>query len=125
MGNWTSKTVTLPPIPFDGDQVAFTVKRLLTEDMLTLAKFYNQENGTLRFSNPIEVSKVAQEILPKYVVAMDGLLTAEGAKMGAAEFVEASKEFYFVPLVGALFGELISVSTVRAQEKNSVPPSPG
>lgn len=118
MGNWTSKGVVLPPIEFDGDSVTFTVKRLLVEDMLTLSKHFDKANGTLKFESPLEVCQTAQSIFPKYVTGIVGMTNGDGGNVTVEEFIEASKEFYFVPLIGELFGALINASTVKAQEKN-------
>lgn len=123
MGNWTNKTVVLEPLEFDGDKIVFTVKRLLVEDMQTLSKFFDGSSGSLKFNNPLDVCKTAQEIFPKYVTALNGLNKEDGSAVTVEEFMEASKEFYFVPLVGQLFASLISVSTVKSIEKNSVPPT--
>jgi len=123
MGQWSNKPVVLKPIEFDGDSIVFSVGRLLVEDMMTLAKFHNASNGTLSFGSPLEVCAMAQAILPKYVKSISGLRKDDGGEMTVAEFIEASKEFYFVPLIGTLFAELITVSTVQAQAKNSAPPS--
>lgn len=124
MGNWTNKPIQLPEIQFDGDDITFTVKRLLVEDMLVLSKHFNAEKGVLSFGSPLEVCKTAQELFPKYVVGVAGLQTAEATPVSLAEFLEAVKDFYFVPLVGELFTALIVASTVKADErKNSEPPS--
>lgn len=124
MGNWTSKSVVLEPIEFDGDSITFHVKRLLVEDMQVLAKYFDGSKGMMSFDNPLDVCKTAQEIFPKYVTGIKGLLDAEGHEVSVEQFLEASKEFYFVPLIGELFAKLIDVSTAKAQLKNSAPPSP-
>jgi len=118
MGNWSSKAVVLPPIEFDGDSIVFSVKRLLTEDMLVLMRNFNQGTGKLEFSNPLEVCQTAQLILPKYVTDIQGMSSADGIPVTAEEFIKAASEFYFVPLMGALLAALIDVSTVGTQAKN-------
>ena len=124
MGNWSTNGVELEPIEFDGDSITFTVKRLLVEDMLVLSKYFNRETGALSFGSPLEVCQTAQEIFPKYIQKVGGMFKANGSAMTAEEFLTASKDFYFVPLVGQLFTALISASTVKATEaKNSEPPS--
>lgn len=121
MGNWSSKGVVLPPIEFDGDSITFTVKRLLVEDMMVLSKHFNQKNGALQFESPLEVCQTAQSIFPKYVQGINGMLDEDGKPVTVEGFVEATKEFYFVPLIGELFTSLLTVSTVKAQAKNSAP----
>ena len=123
MGNWASKGVTLDPIDFDGDSITFVVKRLLVEDMQILLKFYKPESGTLAFDDPLEVCRTAQGIFPRYILSQIGMKKEDGTEFTLEEFNEATSEFYFVPLVGALFGALIGASTLKGQEKNSVPPT--
>jgi hypothetical protein len=123
MGNWTNKTVVLEPIEFDGDKIVFTVKRLLVEDMQVLSRFYDNSSGNLQFSSPLDVCKTAQEVFPKYVQAINGMSKEDGSAMTVEEFMEASKEFYFITLIGQLFAGLIAASTVKSKEKNSAPPS--
>lgn len=124
MGNWSTNGVVLEPIEFDGDSITFTVKRLLVEDMLVLSKYFSKETGALSFGSPLEVCQTAQEIFPKYIQDVRGLLKADNVAMTPEEFLGASKDFYFVPLVGQLFTALITASTVKAVEaKNSEPPS--
>jgi len=121
MGSWSSKPVVLPPIAFDGDDITFSVKRLLVEDMMLLSNHF--KDGKMVFESPMQVCETAAKILPKYVTAIEGMSTADGA-MTLEQFTEATAEFYFVPLIGELFAKLITVSTVGGQAKNSVPPSP-
>jgi len=122
MGSWSNKSVVLDPIEFDGDMIVFSTKRLLVEDMQILMKFYDKETGNLAFSDPLEVCKTAGSIFPNYITDVKGMFS-DGVEMSVTEFLEASKEFYFVPLIGALFGALISASTVKSKEKNSAPPA--
>lgn len=123
MGNWSSKPVVLEPIEFDGDKVVVTVKRLLVEDMQMLAKYFDRDKGTMRFESPLEMCKAASDIMPKYVTGIDGLIDGDGVRVTLEEFHKAVGEFYFVPLSGAIFQGLVRVSTAKAQEKNSAPPS--
>jgi hypothetical protein len=110
--------VRLDPIEFDGDKVVFTVKRLLVEDMLVLSKHFDADKKKMVFASPMEVCKTASEVLPKYVLAIDGYSKAVGTALTVAEFLEAAKEFYFVQLVGELFGHMVSISTAGVQAKN-------
>lgn len=124
MGNWTNKPVVLPAIDFDGDKVVLTVKRLQVEDMQVLSKFYDRATGVLRFNDPLEVVAVAGTLFPKYIVGISGMTTADGDEVTVEDFIASCKEFYFVPLIGQLFSELVGCSTVRSKAKNSVPPTP-
>jgi len=124
MAKWSNKPVVLEPISFDGDSVVFTAKRLLVEDMQTMSKFFNKERGAMVFNSPLEVCTLAAEIFPKYIVELQGLTKDDGTAVTRDEFLEAAKEFYFVPLISALFAGLMQISTVRSSEKNSAPPSP-
>jgi len=121
MGNWTKGSVKLEPIEFDGEQVVFHAKRLLVEDMLVLSKHFNGDK--MVFASPMEVCQTAAGILPKYLTAISGY-KVDGADMTLEEFLAAAQEFYFVPLVGALFGRLVAISTAKGMEKNLPPPSP-
>lgn len=121
MGQWSSKPVKLDPIAFDGDNITFTVKRLLVPDMMVLNKYIVGDK--LAFSAPLEMVNVATEILPKYVIGIDGM-TADGEAVTPEQFINSIGEFYFVPLIGQLFTALIAASTVGQQTKNSAPPSP-
>lgn len=123
MGNWTNKPVALEPIKFDGDSVVFTASRLLVEDMMVLSKHFDQAKGVMRFNSPLEVCAMAGDILPKYIKSISGY-TIDGQPMTLDEFFMAVREFYFVPLVGELFGKLVLISSVGVQEKNSAAPSP-
>lgn len=123
MGNWSSKPVILDPIEFDGDKVVVTVKRLLMEDMQAISKYFDREKGVMRFDSPLEVCKAAADIMPKYVVGIDGMVDGDGSRVTLEEFHKAVGEFYLVPLFGGIFQGLVRVSTARAQEKNSAPPS--
>ena len=125
MGNWTSD-VKLAPIEFDGDAITFHVKRLLIEDMSDMMKNFNPETQKLSFGAPSEVCELAARIIPKYVTRMAGMNKGDGTAFTIEEFMAVSNEFYFVPLIGQLFGELVSASVVgKSDEKNSVPPSAG
>lgn len=124
MANWSNKAVVLPAIPFDGDKVVFTAKRLLVEDMQVMAKFWDRASGKLVFKDPLDVSKTAAELVPKYIVGISGLIDSDGVTVSLESFKESASEFYFVPLMGALFAELMSISTAKGHEKNSAPPSP-
>ncbi|MFA6213542.1 MAG: hypothetical protein WC714_29160 [Candidatus Obscuribacterales bacterium] len=123
MGNWSSKPVVLDPIEFDGDQVVVTVKRLLMEDMQAISKYFDREKGVMRFDSPLEVCKAAADIMPKYVVGVDGMMDDAGGRVTLEDFHKAVGEFYLVPLFGAIFQGLVFVSTAKAKEKNSAPPS--
>lgn len=115
--------MVLAPIEFDGDSITFTVKRLLVEDMLLLSKHFDKANGTMKFESPLEVCQTAQSIFPKYVTGIGGMTNCDGGNVTVEDFLVAAKEFYFVPLIGELFGALITASTAKVQEKNSAPPS--
>ena len=123
MGKWTA-SVTLDSIEFDGDKIVFTVGRLLTEDMTVMSKYFEPETGKLKFNSNTEICEIAADILPKRVVSMSGMTKADGTEFTLTEFIAASKEFYFAPLLGELFGKLMGISVVGAQTKNSVPLSP-
>lgn len=116
MGNWT-KEVRLPEIEFDGDTVVFTVTRMLVEDMQMLSKFFDKDSGTLKFTDNLEVCGLAKTILPRRVVKIEGMKKADGTDMTREEYLAVASEFYFAELNGQLFGELMSVSVVKQQEK--------
>jgi hypothetical protein len=124
MGKWTNEVV-LDPIEFDGDIITFTAKRLLAEDMALILQNYDKEKEVLRFANEAEMSKMTAAIFPKYVTKIEGMTKGGGEQFTVTEFVEASKEFYFVPLVGKLFSGIMKISTVGGlQAKNSTSPAP-
>ena len=122
MGKWTND-VTLQPIAFDGDSITFTVKRLLTEDMGVLLQHYDAEKGVIRFESQDKLAAVAAEIFPKYITGISGMTKADGTAFTVDEFVAVAKEFYFAPVIGQLFAQIMVASTVGAAEKNSEPPS--
>lgn len=124
MGKWSNQDVTLEPIAFDGDAVVFTVSRLTVEDMLVLSKHFDTERGTMRFSSPMEVCAAASTVLPARVKAVSGYRKSDGEAMTLDEFLSAAKEFYFVPLISALFAALVGISVVGTSEKNLPAPSP-
>lgn len=118
MGKWSSNVV-LEPIEFDGDKVVFSANRLLVDDMLVLSKYFDKDKGTIAFGSAMDVCKVAGEVLPKYITNITGMTKADNTPMTKDEFLQAAKEFYFVPLVGELFGRLVQASTVgSADAKN-------
>lgn len=123
MGNWTTRPVELQPIEFDGDTIKISVKRLLMADMQELSKYFDRDKGVMRFDSSLEVCKAAANIMPKYVVSIEGMIT-DGRPVTLEEFHAATGEFYLAPLFGEIFSQLIEVSTAKAQKKNSAPPSP-
>ena len=119
MGQWTQDGVPVEPILFDGDEVRFTLKRLLVEDMERMAVNFDTATKIMRFENPMEACKLASNLIPKYVLAINGCKKANGIEMTLEEFREAAMEFYFVPLLGQLFARLVTISVVgKEQEKN-------
>ena len=126
MGKWTNAGIPVEPIGFDGDNVSFTLKRLRVEDMGLLAKNFDASSKTMKFNDPLEMCQLASKILPKYIVSMSGYIKGDGTEMTLDEFLkEAVSEFYFVPVVSVLFGELVGISTIpKDAEKNLQPPSP-
>jgi hypothetical protein len=124
MGNWTNKAVPLDEIEFDGDKIQFFARRMLVEEMQLLSKYHDKASGKLKFDDPLEVCTVAQSFFPRALVGVKGLRSGEGVEMTIEDFLEASKEFYFVPLIGEVFAKLIAISTIKASAKNSVPPTP-
>lgn len=118
MGKWTAE-VTLDPIQFDGDTITITAKRLLAADISIIFEKYDAETGKLRFANNAELAKVTADIFPKYITSISGMTKGDGTPFTVAEFVEASKEAYFIPLIAELFSALMQISTVKAEEKNS------
>lgn len=122
MGNWSEKGVVVAPIEFDGDTICFTIKRILVEDMMQLSKYI--VDNKLIFDNPLEACKLAQAVIPKYIISMTGLRKADGSEMTIAEFAGASAEVYFIALIGKLFSELIATGNVGGASKNLPPPSP-
>ncbi len=123
MGKWTAE-VTLEPVEFDGDTITFTAKRLLASDMGVVLQHYDSEKQTLRFANQSEMAKVAADIFPKYVTSISGMTKGDGTPFTVTEFIEASKEFYFMPLVTGLFSGIMAISSVGKEAKNSEPPAP-
>lgn len=123
MGKWVAE-VTLEPIEFDGDKITFTAKRLLAEDMGVVLQNYDSEKETLRFASHGDLAKVAADIFPKYVTAIDGMTKGDGTPFTVPEFIAASKEFYFMPLVTGLFTRIMGISSVGKEAKNSEPPAP-
>lgn len=123
MGSWTP-TVKLGPFEFDGDQVTVVATRLLVEDMAELMKHVDPVSKKLRFDDPSQLCSMASRIIPKYLKAVEGCMKADGAAMSVDELAVASGEFYFVPLIGRVFAELMAASTVKGTEaKNSEAPS--
>ncbi|OGC95828.1 MAG: hypothetical protein A2W25_15240 [candidate division Zixibacteria bacterium RBG_16_53_22] len=118
MGNWTSNVI-LEPIEFDGDSIVFTCGRLTVEDMLALSKFFDQEKGVLRFDDQLQALNTAQGLIGKYVRRIDGMRMPDGASITVEQFSEVAREFYFVPLLGELLANLVTISTVGKSEKNS------
>ena len=118
MGKWLGGGVKLDPIDFDGDSIVFTVNRLKVGDMAPLAKHFAQDSGMLNFSSQLEVCTVAAELLPRYVVSIEGMTKGDGSAMALDEFNTAVSDFYFAELLGKLLGKLIEVSAVGGQEKN-------
>ena len=102
-----------------------TATRLLVEDMAELMNNVDPVTKKLRFENQSQVCSMASRLLPKYLKSISGYKKADGSAMSLEEFIAATTEFYFVPLVGVIFAELMAASTVKAtQEKNSAAPSP-
>lgn len=128
MGNWSRKT-SLEPIEFDGDTVVCEVNRLKVADMIKLsAKMKKNETSgrvELTFNDSMELLKIASELLPTYVTAINGLSMAGGTPMDIKTFHnEALTEFYFVELIGMILAGLMEVSSVNKEnEKNLDAPS--
>ena len=120
MGNWTP-SVTLDPIPFDGDQIIFTSHRIQVDDMVTLSKNMTiEKDGEVKisFSESMEVCKVASEILPKALVNVEGMTLGDNTPVNLEKFCElVSTEFYFIPLVGDLLKALMDISSVSEEEE--------
>jgi len=124
MGSWSNKAVMLEPIEFDGDQIVFSVQRLRIDDMQTLMKHYDEKMGAISVADPLELCKLSNEILPKYITGMTGMVSADNTPVTLEEFKAVMSEFYFAPMLAIVLARLIAISTVRGVEKNFAPPSP-
>lgn len=131
MGSWTSEA-KLDPIKFDGDVIDVRVRRLTTEDIQKLSSFMKPFQGSdgsnkikLSFSDQLEVASIATDLLPRYILSIDGMKTGDGSVVTAERYVsEMVGQFYFLEFNGLILANLVSVSTVQEdEEKNLETPS--
>ena len=103
---------------FDGDKIAFTMRRLQRKHVMILAPYIRTdgEETKLSFAEQMQLMDAAAKILPEVIESMNGL-TIQGAE---ATIEQITDEMYFAPLLGDLLAEAVSASSVRAaDEKNS------
>lgn len=119
---------------FDGDEITVVMKPLKFLDMLkidgplldtseasTLLKNTTDLNERKEIEQKVgdgsvKLIEVAYEILPRYVVSVEGLHAADGTKLGPDDLFESS---YFTELLSKLLVEL------RNRSVPQDPPSPG
>ncbi len=110
MSKWLPTPAELPEIEFDGDKIKATAKRLKISDMSSLVgrKFdLNSDEGRLG------VTQLGAEVLPKYLVGLDGLTDANGGQVPLQTYLENIDDFYFASLTAAILFGLLSVSSVK------------
>ena len=110
MSKWLPTPAELPEINFDGDVLKVTAKRLKIADMSSLVgkKFdLNSDEGRLG------VTQLGAEVLPKYLVSLDGLTDANGGAIGLQTYLDNIEDFYFASLTAAILFGLLSVSSVK------------
>jgi len=118
MSNFT-RTVT-KQLEFDGDSISVVFNRMKTSDFKLLAKFIEigpdgKPMNKASFSDQIEMLSVAEEILPKRIESLEGLVDEEGTPLTVEDIV---KEQYFIDLVSELFGIIMESSTVSDSKKS-------
>lgn len=118
MGNFT-KTFTTT-IPFDGDQITVTMRRLKREDALKLGPYMNYgDDGNLKmtFTDQLQFVAVGAEILKANITEFSGM-TIEGqeVKKDSQEYNELFEESYFMPLISGLFTALMGASFMDNEE---------
>lgn len=103
---------------FQKDIVEMRLTRLKRGDIKELSPYIKQpdENGniTLSFSENIEFTGMAAEILPRYVTNFKGLTDKAGEPIELEDILE---ETYFITLVGNIFRRLMEISFVSGDEE--------
>lgn len=104
-----TKTVS-HEIEFDGDTVQLELRRLNRKDMTAFSEFIKEgDDGkhTVSIQDGMQLMKVAEEILPEYVVNMTGLKDASGNPLSLDDVLA---ETYFMELLGNIVGRLMEIS---------------
>lgn len=110
MSKWLPTPAELPEITFDGDTINVKSKRLKISDMSSLVgkKFdLNSDEGRLG------VTQLGAEVLPKYLVSIEGLTDANGGAIDLQTYLDNIDDFYFASLTAAILFGLLSVSSVN------------
>ena len=101
------KTFTIS-IPFDGEDVVFTLRRLKRKDVIKLMPYINMgEDGEVNMSleDQIRMVDVAAGFVGEYIESV--------SPISPEDLLE---EAYYLPLLGQVIGELVSHSFPRAEE---------
>jgi len=111
-------------IKWQGDNITCEMEPITNADFAKLMPFYQQgEDGEmkLRFTDQMEFSRVAGEMLPTYVKNFKGVKDARGESVA---FETVLEKMYFMPLKSELVARLFALSTVSGDdEKKSEGPS--
>jgi hypothetical protein len=106
-------------VDFEGDTVTAVMKPLRYEDFLLLQALIEgtgrkpledmtEEERDAQSKNDMQLVTKYAEILPRYVLRLDGMADAAGASLTIQEVCEV---VYFMPLVGQLGSALIQSAT--------------
>lgn len=121
MGNWT-REVLLDPIEFDGDIISVTVKRLLASDMDIVLHNYDSSGSPI--ATPVSMTKLAAELVPKYLVKLEGMVQKDGLPFTLEDFKQVCGDYYFAPLIGKIYGGILRHGSLSAEQlKNFMPPA--
>ena len=109
---------------FEGDRITMNLRRLQRKDMQKLTPYMHAEDGgtKITFSDQMEFSNMAMDLLPVYVSNFQGLTNSAGEPMSIESIID---EVYFSSLLQELVVEIFSISRLSGEDaKNSEAPSP-
>jgi hypothetical protein len=110
-------------IPFDGEEVRFTMRRMQNKHMLILAPILAADPGENRLARTARLVDAAKGILAECITDWQGPKDATGAPVPLAT---AQEESYFLPLMDAVLGELLKDSVMKeadAKKSDATPPA--
>lgn len=96
---------------FDGDKVHVVMKRLTNAQAQQIVPFIKNDSG---LKDQFDLLLVLKEILPKCVIALQGVTDGSGQELKLEQILE---ETYFSPLVLNIGGNLISGSFYKDEQK--------
>jgi hypothetical protein len=117
MSNYTEQ-LTIGPVEFDGDSVTIVAEQMDVMDMELIAPFVS-DDGKVSFSNSLQLIKIASEILPDRVLAIQGL-TVGGKEVTKEEFVNSYiNKTYFMELTSEIVSRMIEGATLTKDQEGN------